>query len=107
MCKKCKDCNCGNFTYIGFATDSTGSNFNLNRTTGGIKRCFQATITSPTELDVNNTLFKNYFFQRWINICKPNFTLDSIDPKCITTKNVWSVLSDEQRIQLLVDEICK
>lgn len=60
----------GNFTYTAFATDSIGTNFSLNKNSGGIKRCYFAIITSDVELNVNDNLFKNLFYNKWFNICE-------------------------------------
>lgn len=68
MCCECKKNN-GNFTYIAYATDLNGSNFSLNRTANSINRCYQAIYVSSVELDINSSIFPNYFYGRFYNIC--------------------------------------
>ena len=69
MCCECEKNNSGNYTYIAYATDLNGSNFSLNRTANGINRCYQAIVTSLIPLDVNQSIFQNYFYGRYYNIC--------------------------------------
>lgn len=79
----------GNFTYVGYATDVNGSNFNLIRNTSGVTRNFMSIYVSKTALDENSPSFPNFFLGRYyfigdlnvdsfisvLNIKKESFTL--------------------------------
>jgi len=68
MCCETNNSN-GNFTYVRYATDDNGTNFSKNRYSVGLERCFQAVFVSDIELDVNDSLFINYFQGIWYDIC--------------------------------------
>lgn len=70
-CGKCNgNCGCGkggNYTYIRYATDDSGSNISKykNRDNDGnidnLNRCYQSIFVSPVKLDQNSPMFNNNF----------------------------------------------
>lgn len=74
-CGKCGGNNNGNFTYVRYASDTSGSDLSryIKRADNGdsdnVERCFQCIFVSPIELDESSATFPTYFNQ-WVDICE-------------------------------------
>jgi hypothetical protein len=99
MCCECEN-NSGNFTYVAFATDLNGSNFSLSRNSNGISRCYQAIYVSAVELDTNLSIFPNYFYGRYYNICAAKETNNYHLPTPMIAKRKVTLEKETSRLNL-------